>query len=234
MCRKITILIYQCSASPAECFRGLKMTYLIIASLTCIAVLFGLIVLLIKKPVFFGALMLVLYGTFFGTFKIYEHNFQLTHIPYGIPVDKISYVREESWGFGPGGNETGLIEYELPEYTTQEIVKNGLYYFTSLPQIARNAGDSSNGYYEHWQETPMPITDAWQGASMDGEPLNKTTIPSIESFLDRYGFSIPLDAKVVARIDNAISTPGSYFAYGRTGILIVMPKYRKAVFAYAG
>ena len=211
------------------------MTYLIIASLVCIAILCGLIVLMIKKPVFFVALMLVLFGTFFGAFKVYEHNFHLTHIPYGMPVDKISYVSEESWGIGlPGDNETGLIEYQLSEETAQEIAKNGLSYFTNLPKITRNWGASSNGYYNDWQETPIAVSDAWQGARMVDEPVSKITTPSIESFLDRYGFSVPLDPKVVAKVDEAISTPGSYFAYGRTGILIVMPKYHKVIFAYAG
>jgi hypothetical protein len=40
-------------------------------------------------------------------------------------VWNLLYVSEESWGFGPGGNETGIIVYEMPKAVTAALEKRG-------------------------------------------------------------------------------------------------------------
>ena len=42
------------------------------------------------------------------------------------------------------------------------------------------------------------------------------------------------DANVQKQIDDSIQTSGSYFAYGRIGILIVSPKKRRVFYVYNG
>ena len=66
------------------------------------------------------------------SFKLWERSHHLSFVPDGLSVSTILYVEEESWGFGPGGNETGLIVYELPDSTAKEIQKAGIDYFTKI------------------------------------------------------------------------------------------------------
>lgn len=51
----------------------------------------------------------------------------------------------------PGDNETGLVEFRLPEDTANAIKNSGLGYFEKL----HNSGK--------WQETPVVMNDAWEG-----------------------------------------------------------------------
>lgn len=148
----------------------------------------------------------------------------LNYIPYGINVTNVTYMETESWGIGmPGDNETGLVEFELPENVANEMVNRGIGYFEKL-----NNSDK-------WQETPILLSDAWEGARYnDKEPLSNINSPSIENYLDRYGFMISIDPKILAEIDHAISKPGSYYSYQRIGVIIVIPQTRKVIFAYAG
>ncbi|MBT9097385.1 hypothetical protein KFZ76_06630 [Methylovulum psychrotolerans] len=49
-----------------------------------------------------------------------------------------------------------------------------------------------------------------------------------------YGFGIPIDSLIESELDTAIAKPKSYFAYGRIGIIIVIPDARKVIYAYNG
>jgi len=86
------------------------------------------------------------------SFKLYERQFRLGHVPEGLNVSTVLYANEQSWGL----------------------------------------------------------------------PLN------------RYGFGISIDAQIEQEINQAISKPGSFAAYGRTGILIVIPGIRRVVYAHNG
>jgi hypothetical protein len=66
----------------------------------------------------FGCLGVAVFAVLFfsATYAIW-HVVVLDHrkrVPAYLQVSKVLYVKEESWGFGPGGNETGLLVYELP------------------------------------------------------------------------------------------------------------------------
>jgi hypothetical protein len=39
---------------------------------------------------------------------------------------------------------------------------------------------------------------------------------------------------VESLVDDAISKPGSFYSHGRTGLVIVIPKAKRVIFAYAG
>lgn len=166
-------------------------------------------------------------------YKHVEKQHRLSFVPEGLKVEKIIYASEESWGFGPGGNETGVIVYELPDTIGEQISKVGIDYFSSLPP---QSGDSHDwhGRYEKWYSTPIPYGDSWSGPESDNKTNPDTFVPKIETYLDRYGFSIPLDPAIESAIDIAISKKGSFFAYGRIGMLIVIPETRRVVYAYNG
>lgn len=77
-----------------------------------------------------GVLVLLIAGGY-GAFKLYEHNFRVAHAPAELEVTGINYAEEEAWGFGPGGNETGVIVYGLSESIAQKIATRGSPSFTS-------------------------------------------------------------------------------------------------------
>jgi hypothetical protein len=147
------------------------------------------------------------------TFTNMERQHRLSFVPEKLSVSKIVYTKEEIFGFGPGGNETGILAYELPDWIASDIEKIGIEYFVALTPRQGNNNDS----YQKWQKTPT------------------TDIEKIENHLGRYGFGISIDERIENEINETISKPGSFFANGRSGrILIVNPKARRVFLAYSG
>ena len=164
------------------------------------------------------------------SFELYERQFRLGHVPEGLNVSTVLYATEQSWGLPffplPGDNEAGLIVYELPDGTAKEIRKAGIDYFAKMPQKA-GYGRDWHGRYETWQSTPVLLEGSDSGT-------NRTHSYEIANYLNRYGFGISVDSQIEQQINHAISRPGSFAAYGRTGILIVIPDIRRVVYAYNG
>jgi len=88
----------------------------------------------IRKTAFFAAVTASLAFGLTILLNSCENVRQLSFAPKGLGVSKILYVAEESSGFGPGGNETGVIVYELPENAATEIEKNGVAYLEKISQ----------------------------------------------------------------------------------------------------
>jgi hypothetical protein len=206
--------------------------------LTIALALFGLIVFIIKIPKLSLGLVAVLCISIFLYYKQSLKQHHLSLIPAQLHVAKVTYVSEKSWGIGlPGDNETGLIEYELPDDVAKKITKEGMNYFLNLQkETVVIWGERRHDVYGEWYETPIFLSDAWQGTRYNNEEtVSKTTFLSIENYLDRYGFPVPINPKVGAMIDYVISIPGSYYAYGGGGgVLIVIPAEQKVIYAYAG
>lgn len=167
--------------------------------------------------------VIVLVGTIvalYSWYKNYEQTFYLNHVPQEMGVSKILYQTTESWGFGPGGNETGIIVYELPESSAKTIKNTGIDYFSIL-----SLEDTPRNEYirqcSEWSETPMK-NDA-----------NSSWI--LGDFLDQYGFGIAVDSGIEKKVNSAVSKSGSYFTNCQGSIiLIVIPEINKVVMVYAG
>ncbi len=170
-------------------------------------------------------LCVFLFFVLFGLFKFRETVNRYSYVPEGLGVNKILFAAEDSWGFGPGGNETGVIVYELPEGVAEEIRHGGTDYLAKLPPRSGSNHDW-HGRFERWQSTPITSDRAWFA--------EKDASPRIANYLNQYGFGIPIDVQIERDIDDVISKQGSYFAYGRIGMLIVIPEIHRVVFAYAG
>ena len=198
-----------------------------------ILVIWGLVILIIKFPIQTLSTFTIFSILMFLGYKSLTNQHYLSFVPDEMGVKKILYLEDQSWGFGPGGNETGLVEFELPDNVAEEIIKGEVDYFNKLNN---NPLHGSNDCYGKWYQTPIPLSDIWQGPRYSqNEPVSKITSLSIENYLDRYGFSLHIDSQISATIDNEISKTGSYYEYcPGGGVLIVMPKVRKVVFAYAG
>jgi len=153
--------------------------------------------------------------------KVYAYSWRLSHAPAGLGIWLILSADEESWGFGPGGNETGLIVYKLSETAAERVAAGGVSYLAEL-----------GGRYSGWKTTPIEHDRRWLPHPEWRKPVPDRA--SIVHFLDQYGFGIKVDQQVSAMIDAALSSHGSYYAYGRTGLVIVIPNTQRAIYAYAG
>ena len=169
--------------------------------------------------------------------KLYCDNFvestQFGHAPYWLNIKKITYSKEESWGIGmPGDNETGVIVYDLQSEIAEKIKKEGIEFFKHLPQVtySNNGEYYRRGSYDNWSE--MPIKK--KKYSNEDEKTKVEALTDIDEYLNKYGFGISVDPKIKAQINHAISKVGSYYAYGRYGMLIIIPEQHKVVYMYAG
>jgi hypothetical protein len=215
------------------------MTQLLIVAvpLLLLALVGGLLYVAVRCAIRFPISSLIVFAVLVSSSVIYYKHFEkqlrLSYVPEGLKVEKIIYASEESWGFGPGGNETGVIVYELPDTIGEQISKVGIDYFSSLPP---QSGDSHDwhGRFEKWYSTPIPYNDSWSYTESDNKTTQDTFVPKIETYLLKYGFGIPLAPAIENAIDTAISKKGNFFAYGRIGMIIVIPETRRVVFAYNG
>lgn len=156
------------------------------------------------------------------SWKSFEREHWLSLVPPQFEVDSIVYAESEAWGFGPGGNETGVVVYELPTEVSSAVRHGGLRHVEALANQLT------------WKETPLKGHKEWfegEGALPQTGPVR---IPRLYNYLNRYGFGISIEAKYMAEIDKAVSEAGSFYAYSRTGVLIVMPSRTRIAFVYAG
>ena len=160
-------------------------------------------------------------------YKLAEHHHVMKRMPADLEVSGIIYSTEQSWGIGlPGDNETGIVVYGLPEAIAQRISTEGVAFFNRPENVERRVDMQRT--HETWLETPLAPDKNW--TTRDTQPGRIT----IDDYLDKYGFGIPIDKGVAAMVDEALSAPGSFYSYGRTGLVIVIPKARKAIYVYAG
>lgn len=162
-----------------------------------------------------------------------EKTRHLTFIPEAFKVEKVLYAKEESWGFGPGGAETGIIVYDLPDVTAKQITKDGLNYLATIYDKGRYPKISNR--YKDWSETPIVFNEEWISPEPSAEERNGFGFTSkIKVYLLHYGYPIDVDSDIEDLVDKSISEKGSYYAYGRYGLIIVIPKAHRVVFAYHG
>ncbi|WP_159875571.1 hypothetical protein [Aquitalea denitrificans] len=132
-------------------------------------------------------------------------------LPPQLEVQKALYTETNSWGFGPGGNETGVILYELPSHMTHKNPS------VLIPELT-------------WEATPLQGHREW----FEGEGASRTEPgPLLDNYLNRYGFGIPIKAEVVSEINRAVSAQGSWYAYTGHGIIVLMPLINRVAFVYA-
>lgn len=167
----------------------------------------------------------VAFGVYFLN-RYQDKNWHLSFVPVGLGITEILYVKEESWGFGPGGNETGVIIYALPESIALKIQNQGARYLEGTSAKTDVNGDL-RGIYDNWRPTPMKL----EGSDADA---NAVMSYDVADYLNRYGFGIEIDPSVKQQINQALSTPGSFAAYGRIGVFIVSPRIRRAFYIYNG
>lgn len=171
--------------------------------------------------------LLVIVGAPWLAFQHYERDYHLSLLPDALAVTSVEYSEEESWGFGPGGNEAGILVYPLPEATARRIGKQGLTFFETMPANANQQERRWRGYYTDWKETPVAPKRIWTSR----EPRNHL---HVIDYICAYGFCIEIEQDFIDEANELVNSPGSYYAYGRIGMIIVAPGKKRVYYLYNG
>jgi hypothetical protein len=161
-----------------------------------------------------------------AAFKTYERNFMLSVVPEALQVNSIVYSKEESWGFGPGGNEAGIRTYPLKGEIANLISIQGIEFFNSMPANQKQANRDWRGRYGDWAETPI--------SSISWKNKEETGSLDIYDYICAYGFCIDIDDAVVKEATQIMNSKGSYYAYGRIGLIVVSPSRKLVLYMYNG
>lgn len=180
----------------------------------------------LKAPCFLLLLAALILGPY-GAFKAYEHRLQLSVVPDALHVTAMSYSQEESWGFGPGGNEAGFRAYRLPDDIAAEIEHKGMAFFEAMPPNQDQDSRGWRGQYMQWKATPVAPEEGWS-------PRQDTGRLHVDDYVHRYACCIDVDATLMAQADALVNSPGSYYAHGRIGLIVVNPKKRLVLYLYNG
>ena len=198
----------------------------ILVTLVPIVVVAGIVFALFKaykrlSRLYFALLLFPLIAIPYAAFKHWESNFKLSFVPDALNVTSISYTKEESWGFGPGGNEAGIRVYPLPEHVSNKISQHGIEFFNKLPENHNQKNREWRGFYRNWKDDPWELNE-------------KTNKLDIYSYICTYGFGIVIDKEVAKVATEIINNPGSYYAYGRRGLIVVSPNKKLVLYMYNG
>lgn len=161
---------------------------------------------------------------------------RLRNVPEAMNVWWVRYAWEESSGFGlPGGPHTGIIVYDMPTAVKTELRESGLAWLNALP---RNSWQSSLGSYDDWHATPVPVTYSWADPAACPPTTSDRYMlvypkgcPSISGLMNGYGL-LPFDRDVEVMANEALFSPGAYYALGRWGILILIPERERIVYVF--
>lgn len=165
--------------------------------------------------------------------KLYMLRYRLSLLPSCLEVSRILYAKESPWGIGPGGNETGILVFGLPEDSVVSVITGRIDFLRqacSESAMSRKTG----GRFSEWKATPMVAERQWLEHESASRGASASGSLRIANFLDQYGFGISIDKEIQEMSDKALSEPGNYYHLGRTSLLIVIPDKRRVVYAYAG
>jgi hypothetical protein len=163
--------------------------------------------------------LFLLVGVPVGLVGWHQRSFALSVVPDALQVSSIAYAKEESWGFGPGGNEAGVRIYPLKDAVSRDILSKGMQFFLDMPANADQNKRGWRGHYSHWTVTPA---------------FSESGRFDMIEYVCAYGFCIDVDPSIVADVNRILNTPGSYYARGRIGMLIVSPRDNKVIYLYNG
>jgi hypothetical protein len=148
----------------------------------------------------------------------------LRALPDGTGGWFVTYAENNTFGFGPGGNETGLNVVLLTAAGAARIKAGGTAWLDQQ-EGGRIAGA--------WSETPVPDSETWR--LREDHAMGRLPSQSILAHLNRYGFGIHVPDRHLTAIDRALNQPGSFYAFGDDGLLVLfVPDTHRAYVAYAG
>jgi hypothetical protein len=183
-----------------------------------------------------------------------------TWLPPELQLQQTIFEVEKSHKVGPGGMSQRFVVYTLPDSIADKIAAEGPAYLNALPSTAKLAKkvkpprvDSYqevngqkvpyvtgpwSGPFTHWALTPVEADLRWLRGR---QKVKVGWRPSLLNFFSQFKgdrgqemvTKIPTDVQVA--FNEAISSPGSFFAYGHYRgmcLLVVSPETRKVYFLF--
>ena len=159
---------------------------------------------------------------------VYMHRLSL--LPNGLTAWWIVYGQEESWGLGPGGNETGFIVYSMPE-KIKERLEDGALDWLNNKRVGRD-GDAL------WQASPFASEGRWftHPECANGQLLTPEfpNCRPLGLYMDQFGFGLTIPDKILHLAENAISQSGTYYYLQPRKLVVLIPDLSWIIVAYAG
>ncbi|MDE1153278.1 MAG: hypothetical protein PW788_12140 [Micavibrio sp.] len=148
----------------------------------------------------------------------------LAALPKELNISKVTYRDTMEWGFKPSGAESGVILYALPERTIAAIRAKKTEYLENTKWA-----DNTYSSTLTWYETPISV----KGPKLDLQVSNPNKVPA-ESYIYSYfgGYSIQVDENVEKIFTQAVTHPGSFYAYGLGGIILISPDIKTVIHVY--
>ena len=151
-------------------------------------------------------------------------SYAVAALPPALTTEGVKYARNEVWGFGPGGNETGFNVIRLSANAAELVAQGG---------VAWLDAQKGGRLWPDWTETPVPHDDLWMGRP--DSAAGRHPAPTVLAVLDRYGFPVAVPDDDQAALDAALNAPGSFYAFGPGGLVaVVVPASRHAYVFHAG
>ena len=161
-----------------------------------------------------AVLLLALAGAGWLGWQEVLRRHHLALLPPALGVTERLAAFEAAAGWGPGGNEAGLIVYRMPDALAAALVEGG------DPAASVD-----------WQVTPFVAEGPSDGAL---GPCEGDACAAIERFLWRYGHGVDLPRDVEEMVDRALIAPGNRVGVTRSGLVLLIPGEKRVVYAYAG
>jgi hypothetical protein len=141
-----------------------------------------------------------------------------------LKTEGVDYARNEVWGSGPGGNETGFNVIRLADDAVSRVAKVGVTWLDA---------QSGGRLWPDWAETPVPQDEFWMGRP--DSAAGSYPAPTVLAVLHRYGLPVEVPDDHRATLDAALNAPGSFYAFGPGGLVaVIVPATRRAYVFYAG
>jgi hypothetical protein len=161
-------------------------------------------------------LLAVVVGVLIVVFKLQNRDAILRLPPADLHVESLVYRAENLTGETPflalpGDNWSRIFVYAFPTNIADKISEKGVDYFLRPENL--NQRQDLQRTFNHWEQTPMGLT--------------------IGSYLSHYGYGIELDKDIEQMINDAMTNAGSYYSFGRAGLVIVIPNRQRVVWALA-
>lgn len=167
--------------------------------------------------------------------------------PTELKLERVLYQTGEQHPVGPGGINHTFTVYKLSQEVSETISAKGLPYLNSLSSVVEQNKNiitrTSTGPYRApfaiWNATPISKEEKWLRYGRD---LGKDWQPSITTFFVSFqgdntkdSFISTISPEFADAFNEAISTPGNYYAYGYYRdmcLLVVSPKTGKAFYLF--
>lgn len=163
----------------------------------------------------------------------YRHN--LRYVPEAMAVSRIEYDFHRVWSYWPKGKESGILVYAMPKQVRRALETDGVAWLDALPH---NSWRTAHGVYSTWHATPVLPIYPWSDPAAC--PLSGTDryrlaypngCPSIVGVMVAYG-DLDFDPQYETMANKALSSPGSFYAIGRWGVLVLIPARDRIIYVY--